>query len=240
MSILNGAVAYGFKRCASRLKDLLKTKTNRDEAVMELVRQLIGESKKIRFEGNGYSDEWKVEAKKRGLPILNTTADALEVFKDAKATAFLSELRILTNEELMSRYHINVERYVKTVEIEASTLIELVQTHVVPAIEKQILMHKSVHDAIKSATLKKNHQHKTDALETAYDDILTRLEALENKVHEIHKLGDETEKMRALAFKAMPLAAELREAADRAERLVADELWPLPKYREMLFANSLA
>src|SRR5665213_2615363 len=96
MSILNAAVAQTFKEATTRLKALLKTKSTRDEAVIEMIREFVKESKAIRFEGNGYSDEWKVEAGKRGLPILNSSAEALQVFKDSKATAFLVEQKVLS------------------------------------------------------------------------------------------------------------------------------------------------
>ena len=239
MSILNGAVANSFKQCSSRLKELLKTKGSRDEAVMELVRQLVSETKKIRFEGNGYSDEWKVEAKKRGLPILSTSAEALQVFKDAKSTQFLSELGILTQEELMSRYHINVERYVKTLEIELNTLVEMSHTMVIPAMEKQINIQSSVRESMKSDSLKKLYDQRAKGLEDTFKGVLERLEELEQMIEDLHKTKSETDKMVALAEKTMPQADKLREAVDQAERIVADEFWPLPKYREMLFANAL-
>ena len=240
MSFLNGTVAYGFKQATKRLKDLLKSKSNRDESVMELIRQLITESKKIRFEGNGYSEEWKAEAKRRGLPIMNTSAEALQVLNDTKATAFLSELNILTGQEISSRYHIGVERYVKTLEIELASLVELVQTHVISAIEKQLKLQLSVCEGLSFEELKKSHRKRIKSLEKVFASVLDRLEMLDGKLEEIHQLRDESEKMKFISEQAVPLASQLREAADEAERLVSDEFWPLPKYREMLFANSLA
>ncbi len=240
MTFLNGAVAFGFKQAAQRLKDLLKGKANRDESVMELIRQLITESKKVRFEGNGYSEEWKAEAKRRGLPIMNTSVEALQVLNNAKATAFLTEMNILTAEEISSRYHIAVERYVKTLEIELGSLAELVQTHVISAVEKQLTLHAKVSEGIGASELKKTHRKRIETLEKVFAAVLDRLDSLEEKLDEIRGMHDESKKMKLIADEAVPAAAKLREAADEAERLVADELWPLPKYREMLFANSLA
>jgi glutamine synthetase len=240
MSFLNAAVADTFQEATKKLADLLKKKPNRDEAVVELIKQFVKESKQVRFEGNGYSDEWKVEAKKRGLPILNSSAEALEVLKDEKATEFLVNQKVLSREELVSRYHINVERYVKTLEIEMNTLSELVTSHVVPAVERQMVLLKGASEALTAPALKKLHLERTKSLEAVFEDILTGLEDLEEVLEKIHSSHDETAKMKALATQAQPAAVKLREAADKAERLVADDLWPLPKYREMLFASTLS
>ena len=102
MSFLNAAVAASFRESTAELKDLLKKK-KRDEAVMEFIRKVVKETKAIRFAGNGYSAEWRAEAKKRGLPILNTTPEALEVLTDKKLTQFLVDTKVLTKEEIDSR-----------------------------------------------------------------------------------------------------------------------------------------
>ncbi len=239
MSFLNAAVANAFTEAVERLKELQKGK-NRDEAIMALIREYVKETKAVRFEGNGYSDEWKKEAAKRGLPILNSSAEALEVLNDKKATEFLRSTKVLSEEELHSRYHIAVERYVKTVEIEITTLHEMVTTMVVPAIEKQLGVLHSTQAAVNSSALKTSYSKRVKALETTLDEILIGLENVETKLAATHKLGDEASKMKSLAKDVQPAALELRTAADKAETLVADEFWPLPKYREMLFANTLS
>ncbi|HEX4925110.1 MAG TPA: glutamine synthetase III [Bdellovibrionales bacterium] len=240
MAILNAAAAAAFRECNARLKTLLKTKTNRDEAVMDLVRQLVLETKAVRFEGNGYSDEWKAEAKKRGLPILSSSAEALEMLNDTKATNFLVETKVLTREEIASRYHIAVERYVKTLEIEMGTLGELVNSYVIPAVEKQLTALNATHAGLTAAPVKALHLKRVKALEECLGDVMGGLEKLEDVLTKIRSSHDEAGKMRMLAKDAQPVAAALRAAADRAETLVADEYWPLPKYREMLFANTLS
>jgi glutamine synthetase len=240
MSILNAAVADCFKLSSAKLTAIMKQKTNRDEAVIELIQGLVKESKAVRFEGNGYSEEWKVEAKKRGLPILNSSADALEVFKDEKATKFLIDQKVLSKEEIASRYHINVERYVKTLEIELGTLAELVTSHVVPAIERQITTLHATHVGLTSGSLKKLHLDRVKSIESVFEDVLGGLEDLSGIMDKLHALTDEGAKMKMLATQAQPIAVKLREAADKAEHMVADEFWPLPKYREMLFANTLS
>jgi glutamine synthetase len=239
MTVLNAAAAQTFKEATEALKTLLKTKP-RDEAVMELTRNYLKQSKKVRFDGNGYSQEWKDEAKKRGLPILNSTAEALEAYKDEKASSFLTKTGVLSSEEIMSRYHISVERYVKTIDIEVDTLLEMTQTLVIPAVEKQLQVLFQTQQSLGTNSLKKLHQARTQKLESVFDAILSLQEELIKLTDSVREGHDETLKMKRLAAEVQPLSFKLRDACDNAERLVADEFWPLPKYREMLFTNSLS
>ena len=240
MAFLNGAVAQAFSEASVRLKQLLSKKGSRDEAIIDLIQGLVKETKTVRFEGNGYSEEWKTEAKKRGLPILNTSAEALEVLKDERAMSFLVKQKVLSPDEIGARYHINVERYVKTLEIEMATMSELVTTHVIPALEKQVVALSSAHGGLTGSAVKKAHSERMKSLEEVFEEILDGLTSLNEVSEKIHHKTDETEKMKALATAATTTVLALRNAADRAERLVADEFWPLPKYREMLFANTLS
>jgi len=240
MAILNAAVADAFHEATTKLKKLLSQKANRDEAVIEMIKGFVKDTKAVRFEGNGYSEEWKVEAKKRGLPILSSSAEALEILKDEKATAFLVRQKVLSGDEIAARYHINVERYVKTLEIEMYTLSELVTTHVIPAIERHIVALHGTHESLMSNSVKKTHADRVKSLEGVFEEVLKGLEKLNETMEKIHGKTDETEKMKALSTLASMASNELRSAADQAEGLVADDLWPLPKYREMLFANTLS
>ena len=206
---------------------------------MELVKEISKETKAIRFEGNGYSQEWRNEAKKRGLPILNSTPDALKVFNDKKATQFLVDTKVLSQEEIASRFHINVERYVKTLDIEFMTLNELVKGFVIPAIEKQIIQIGNAHSFVKSAGLKKSHKARLDELEKTFSDILKNLESFEKVMIKSQNLQDEVARMDLIVAQVVPAAEKLRVACDLAETLVSDEYWTLPKYREMLFSNTL-
>lgn len=239
MAILNAAVAQSFKECTARLTEILKKK-KRDEAVMELIRQVAKETKTIRFSGNGYSDEWKSDARKRGLSILNTTPDALEVFKDKKAMQFLVATNVLTTDEIASRYHIAVERYVKTLDIEHLTLIEMVKTQVIPALEKQMKQMSDAHAAIPTKATAKLHEKRLNEMDKVFGSVLTELESLETLIDKSKKSHDEEKRMWDIVKTLQPAAVKLRTACDIAENLVADELWPFPKYREMLLANTLS
>ncbi len=238
-SFLNAAVAQEFKDAADRLKVLLKQKDSRDEAVMELVRQLVVESKDVRFDGNGYSDEWKVEAKKRGLPILSNTAEALPVLKDDSVTSFLVEQKVLSKEEIESRFHIMVERYNKTLEIEAYSLFEMVTNQIIPVVEKQLSALYEMQVGIQSKGLKTQYSSRVTTLENTFEALLESTKTLEFKIEKIAGLGEE-DKMKYISSEIIPAMEAVRAASDKSELLVADELWPLPKYREMLFSIGLS
>jgi glutamine synthetase len=240
MSFLNAAVASSFKNCTLQLKELLKKKGTRDEAVMELIRLICKETKAVRFEGNGYSQEWRNEAKKRGLPILNTSAEALSVLHDKKATQFLVDTKVLSGEEIQSRYHINVERYIKTLDIEFDTLVELTQTFVIPSLEKQLVQISASSEGASSASLKKLQKARKDDLEEVFTAVLSHLEKFQKLLDKSRRITDESDRMFDIVKNLSPAALQLRQACDQAETAVADEHWTLPKYREMLFANTLA
>lgn len=240
LTFLNAAVADAFHLASERLKSLLSKKQSRDEAVMELVRELVKESKNVRFEGNNYSEEWQKEATKRGLPVLNSTPEAIKVLGQAKSVEFLSKLKILSPAEMESRHHIAVERYNKTLQIELATLLELAETLVVPAIEKQLTQSGAALNALTTEGAKKAQKERTVQLEKSYTDVLITLQALKETYENLHTVGGETDVMDEIHARAIPFAKKLREACDKAETLVSDTLWPLPKYREMLFANTIA
>lgn len=232
LTVVNAAVADAFRQSTARLKALLgEGGANRDKAVMAFIRETVQKHKAILFSGNNYSEEWKAEAKKRGLPILSSTPEALDVYTKESSVAFLVEQGVLSKEELAARHAVAVERYVKTVEIELTTLCEMVREYVVPAVERQILQTAQIGSAGAP------HDRRLADLKAVYLEILTQLEALAGHLKETGDIHEETARMRALATKALPAGQKLRAAADKAELAVADDLWPLPKYREMLFAN---
>ena len=240
VTYLNAAVAHSFRKATERLKALLGQKATRDEAVMDLIRELIKESKAIRFEGNNYSEEWQLEAKKRGLPVLNNTPDSLEVLKHPENTRFLIETNVLTEQELGSRYHVSVERYNKVLEIEMHTLSEMVLAYVVPALESQFLESHQTLAGLRLDNAKKQQSARVEKIEACLGELLSSVGQLDGLLAEIAKESDESLKMKRILKDATPLAEMVRKFADMAESLVADSQWPLPKYREMLFANTIS
>ena len=128
----------------------------------------------------------------------------------------------------------------KTLEIEHLSLIELAGSYVIPAIEKQIVNVGSVHNMIISKTTAKLHENRMAALDQVFGSVLSELEKFETLVAKSQKIHDEEKRMWDIVNVVQPASFKLRAACDEAEKIVADELWPLPKYREILLANTLA
>ena len=251
MAILIAAVADALAQMAARLKARLDGAPDRDQAVLAVLREVFVETTPVRFEGNNYSEEWKQEAVRRGLPNLSDTPAALTVLKDPQRTTFLAELGVLSELELSSRYNIALERYLKHVTLEAETLIELLRTVVIPAGEKQLATTLQVWSGLSAAREATFAAAARPAAEAGAKALATRLaklsselaevtgeaDRLEALLDELEATHDEAQAARRLADEVRPLMAKTRAAADRLEHLVDDELWSLPKYREMLFVR---
>ena len=239
MSVLNAAVSDTLAEASARLKVILAKTPSRDEAVITLVRDLINENSAILFSGNNYSAEWREEAKRRHLPIIDSAADAFAVWNDEKATEFLISTKVLSREEILSRYNVQMERYVKSMEVELDTTVALVNEYVVPAIEKQLERTYAVQRDVKNDSLKAALGRRTAVLESTFADLLSHCDSLKKSLDKLGETHDEVAKVAMLVRDCRPAANKLRAAADRAEQEVADELWTLPKYREMLFHHSM-
>jgi glutamine synthetase len=237
VTLLNVAVADAIGEITATLTETLKKTKAVNEAVLKVVRQVFKETAAIRFEGNNYSEEWVKDAKKRGLPNLRRTPEALKELISKQSRKVLTDLGVLTKEELESRYHVRVERYVKDMLIELHTLREMVDTMVIPAaftylnqltegaaqaktagiaVIPQIATANQVGELVQEL-----QEHRDDLT-----DVIARAEA---------KHDDPTGQADLLTTEGADIMAEVRKASDALELLVADDCWPLPKYREMLF-----
>ncbi len=237
MMMVLGSVADALAQMATRLKARL-TGNNRDQAVLDLLREVFTETAPIRFEGNGYSDEWKQEAARRGLPNIPDTPGAIAAISDPKVSAFLVEQGIFSERELASRLNVSLERYVKTVLLEAETLIEVLNTQVIPAGERQLEASAAAAARLedvsgKPSALKKRVKHVVALL----DQVVSSAEKLEMLVEANSHGHDEAALARRLANEVRPAMDAARLAADELEHIVNDELWAIPKYREMLFVR---
>jgi len=236
MTVLITAVADALKQMTTRLEPALGNGRGRDQAVLDLLREVFKETTPVRFEGNGYSDEWKAEAKKRGLPNLVDTPATIAALQEPKRVAFFEQMGVFSPRELESRFNVALERYIKTVELEAETLLEMMRTHVLPAGEHQLTSTASALAAARTIgssldALETRGRELSDVLGKTADSVV-RLQKLLDEADGIH---DEAKRARMLADKVRPAMADARKAADRLEHRVADDRWGLPKYREMLF-----
>jgi len=233
MTILNAAVADAMAQLSGRLEQKLASGGDRKSAVLELVREVLAETKQVRFEGNGYAPEWVEEAARRGLPIYQDTPAALGVLLSHEATGFLTRLGVLSEEELHSRYEIFAERYLKDLDIEAATLGRIATTQIVPALERQVgLTGEAV--AHLSRASHERLARKLELLGDLTEKLLAGAEALEEARGTLFA-GEVGAGLLSAREQVKPALTTLREACDASEATVSAELWPLPTYLDMLF-----
>ena len=239
--ILNTAVAEVLSQFYEELKDV--PADGMESAVHELLKKTIKEHKRIIFNGNGYTDEWIEEAEKRGLYNLVSTPDALPHFVDEKNEKLLTSHHIFTHAELHSRYEIKLENYVKTLHIEAGTMVEIIQKDLLPAVTTY--MEKLA----QTAALKKSVV--PDISVSAEAALLTRLTELsETMVKDLERLKEDTAMAEYEVSKDLLKSAKLyqsvvltdmekvRVSADAAEALIPDSILPYPTYGKLLFSIS--
>lgn len=245
MAILNAAVAEGLGEMTDDIQRRIKEGSEFKKAVMDVVREGIVETKTIRFEGNNYSNEWKDEAERRGLPNLKRTPEALAWLVRSESTEFFHKLGILRPDEIHAQYHIRLERYCKDVEIEVETLKDLVKTQVMPAaFSQQALVAKSVKGYAEAAKLAgldphslRSQSEELEKISRLIADLRGRLEDLDKESRESAEIDSLEKKAEFYAYEIMPCCELVRKVCDEIEEIVADQLWPLPRYREMLFIS---
>jgi glutamine synthetase len=248
MAMLNAAVADSISQMTKRLRKKIEGGTARDTAVLELLREVFTETAPVRFEGNGYSEEWRKEAEKRGLPNMVDTPTVIDtMMKKPERVAFLKELGVFSEMELASRFNVTLERFIKQVTLEAETMIEILNTMIVPAAEQQLnrtTLAWEKRSSLRAAGLNVSGGKAAESLgrrATAVGDglveVLAASEQLTALLSDLDKEHDERKRARRLADEVRPAMAQARSAADRLESLIDDELWIIPKYREMLFVK---
>lgn len=238
MATLNAAVGEALAEIAERLEAKLKGSDDFDKAVIEVVKEYVVETKAIRFEGNNYAEEWVVEAEKRGLPNLRKTPEALIQLKTKQAQDLFTKANVHTEEELESRYHLEIERYIKDLEIEIACLKELATTMVLPAAFKHQANVAGSVSALSAVGADKKlvsaQLTDVEGFAQLIGDLKASLSALDAAVEKAES-EDLDKKASALAYSVSDAMAAVREACDKLELVIDDGLWPLPKYREMLF-----
>jgi glutamine synthetase len=193
-----------------------------------LLSEIARDNKQILFEGNNYSEEWHAEAARRGLPNNRTTVDALPALATDKAKSLFSRLGVLSERELASRVDINWERYVKVGAIEARCAIDMARTMILPAAVRYL-------GELGGAGSSKGVVAVAKRVAGLTDDLVDAIEALEAALHKAHGAKSIQAEAKVVVDKMIPAQDALRTVADELETLVADDLWPLPKYRELLF-----
>jgi glutamine synthetase len=240
MTVLNTIIADTLNKFSAEVDALVEKGDKKEIAIMQVIQKYIVSSKKILFEGDGYSEAWHNEAEKRGLPNLKTTPVALDAMVTEKAKKVFLENHIYTHAELEARHEIELEKYIKKVQIEARVMGDLATNHIIPAaIKYQNELLKNVSLLREAALPEKLYKGQLTLLK----DVSTHIQQVYENVHamvEERKVANNMEHSRekAIAYEAKVKAQyfdKIRYHVDKLEQLVDDELWTLPKYRELLF-----
>jgi len=227
VAFLNAAVGEALEELENALKARASRGQALAEAVVDVVREAVVATKGIRFEGNNYAPEWVEEARRRGLPNLRTSPEALDELVRPEAREFLARTKVFSEAETEARYHVKLERYIKDIEIEVEALRNLAATHVQPAAYRQ-------HALLAAAGGGRGAKALLDRLDATIEELEARLNDLAGAVE--RAAGDGLQaRSRGYAQAVVPAMAAVRDACDRLEETVADDFWTLPKYREMLF-----
>jgi len=225
-TVLNTAVADSLKSLADALDGL---EPGDFDGLTKVLSEIVKAHKQVLFEGNGYSEEWHAEAARRGLPNNPSTVDALPSLTTPKAKALFSDYGVLSERELVARAEINWERYVKVSNIEASCALDMAKTLVLPAAVTYLGRLSAAGPSSRGVT------HMCEKVSSLADSLVDAIHDLEHAQHEAHDAGSVIAEAKAFRDHVIPAQAKLRDVADALESHVADELWPLPKYRELLF-----
>ncbi len=224
-TVLNTIVAEAVDELADKLKTALKGSNTLEKAVTSVVKDVWAANKQVVFDGDGYSDAWHKEAEKRGLANLKTTPDALPWIVEKSTVATFKKYKVLSKRELESRYEVFTEQYVMNINIEAETAASIGRTMVLPAAIRYL----------------------NELRLTGLEDLVGEVEPLIKELHfaqlkledanldENHPDSSAMKEALYMRDTVIPAMEDVRDVADRLEKLVADDLWPLPKYSEMLF-----
>lgn len=244
MIVLNTIMANQLKIFKKNVDARIKKGDGKDEAILKELQQLIKDSKKIRFEGNGYGEEWVKEAAKRGLSNLKDTPRALQVWANKDVQKLFNDLNVLSPRELMARQEIEFENYIHKIQIEARVIGDMVQNLIIPAaVSYQNKLLKNIEGLMNVLGPKEG---KTAA--TAQIAIVGKIAQHMNRMKELsdtmlesrkqaNKIEDHEQKAIAYCDKVKVYFDEIRYNVDKLELLIDDEEWRLPKFREMLFTR---
>ncbi len=225
--VLNTIVADALDEICTKLESDIKKGKDFNESLQAVLQGIVKKHKRILFNGDNYTEAWHKEAEKRGLPNLKTTPEALKIMEDKSSLDLFLKHKVLSKQELISRYEIYKEQYEKTILIEAGVSLTMAKKMIVPAaLEYQLIVARTI-DKIKKCGVKVKET--TDLLKV----ISGLTEELLEGVKKLEKLISNGKELSAVKIKAA--MNELRKSVDSLEALVPEEIWPLPSYAEMMF-----
>lgn len=239
---LNAAVADELNHFANAVDKAMAKGVSRDTAIMTEIKRLIRESRRIQFDGNGYSDEWKEEAKRRGLDVETSAPLMYDAYQRPETVEMFARTGVFTQKELEARNEVKWEMYTKKIQIESRVLGDLAINHVIPAATRyQSLLLENVYkikQLFKGEKADKIARQDMSSIEQIADNmaaIKSNVELMIDARRHANHLPDERSKAIAYHDDVFPLMEKIRYSIDKLELMVDNEIWPLPKYRELLF-----
>ena len=239
--VLNTVVAESLNEFRDEVDALEAEGVERSEAVMTVVRKFITGAKDIMFEGNGYSKEWEIESENRGLRAVRNVPESYEVYHEQQTLDVFSKMGVLAPNEVEARFEILNETYVKKLQIEARIIGDMCLNHVIPAaVRYQNILIENV-KGIKEIFCDDYMQYCSAEIETLkkisthINSISLDVERLVEERKKANKIENIAERAKVYSHNVKEVMDEIRYSADKLEILVDDEMWPLPKYRELLF-----
>ena len=244
MLALNAAVAEQLMLFKDEVDARIDKGEAKERVLFDVIKKYIVACKAIRFDGNGYSEEWKQEAAKRGLDCETSVPLVIDRYLAPSSIAMFGKTGVLSEAELHSRSEVKWETYVKKLQIESRVMGDLVVNHVLPAAKRyqtmllqNVLAVKQVFSADETASLNEMDYSIIRQIEHHSGAIFAGVEAMTEARHKANRQPDERSKAIAYHDTVLPLMADIREHADALELIIDDELWTLPKYRELLFVH---
>ena len=242
MTVLNSIMAEQLVTFKKDVDTLMNKKVEKDEAIFQILKKYIIESKKIRFEGNGYGDAWKAEAKKRGLNNIPTTPGALEAMISKKTLNMFESQGILNHREQEARYEIALETYTKKIQIESRIIADMVSNQIIPAalnyqksLVESVRGMKEILSPAEFKVVAKSQLELIKEISEKVTIIKTEADLMTEERKKANNLDNAKKQAHAYCEKVKPYFESMRYNVDKLEGIVDDATWPLPKYREMLY-----
>jgi glutamine synthetase len=244
MIALNSVVAHQLVQFKAEVDALIEKDIKKDEAIFQVLKKYITACKAVRFDGNGYSQEWAEEAERRGLTNIKSVPKALEAYLTKKSLKVFEDLGIYTHGEIEARVEVEFEKYMKKIQIESRVLGDLASNHIVPiAIEYQTSLIENV-KGLKEIFSDAEYKQLAGARLDLIRKISGHITAIKGQVTEMtdarkkaNLIEEGQEKAHAYEATVAPFLSSIRYHIDKLEEVVDNELWPLPKYRELLFTK---
>jgi glutamine synthetase len=244
MIALNSVVAAQLIQFKKDVDKLIDANVKKDEAIFQVLKKYITECKPVRFDGNGYSEEWAIEAERRGLTNIKSVPLALDAYLMKGSRKIFETLGIFNEKELEGRVEVEFEKYIKKIQIESRVLGDLAINHIVPtAITYQTMLIENV-KGLKLIFSDDEFTELAGARKDLIKEISSHISNIKSKTRdmiEARKAANviEHSRERALAYEqnVKPYLEDIRYHIDKLELVVDNELWPLPKYRELLFTR---